>query len=497
MGSGAVYLTSLSACERPSSVKLVKPASLIRTATPQFVRAHAFIRDGASLGPPVHKRHADVIVVGGGLSGLTAAAFLEAQGKHVLLVESEPRIGGAAVSAPLANGRVALGSVYFVEKTESVQRVLSIAGVQDVRCPEDGYVLDGKPLNTDIWSDAGITSIASSPADAEGLKRFRDELVALGDNVPSYPLPDVLPAELLHYDASALAFVQSYRSPTLVRILESYARSAMGADLANVNTYCLLNFYISELGSAFDTPRFTFPGGTSVLSTALGATLHDAQTSLLAVRIAQTVSGVTVDCIDGEGAAVRCTAGAVVVAAPKFQVPHLLPDCSDSRATACRSLKYAPFATIHMVSDKPLVEPHTYDTWHLDAKGYTDIISPNSVQGNTLDKNVATLYVPMKLSDRRILQDDTQFAEYANNRVSEFSAGVSEGQRNSIREVYCWGWGHGIVIPTPGSHNGIAQAASADDRRIIFANTDCDASPAIENAIEHGAIAARKTAKLV
>lgn len=492
MGSGAVYLTSLSGCERPSSVKLLKPATRIRTATPQFVRAHEYLRDGKPLGAPSRTVSADVIVVGGGLSGLTAAALLEKQGKHVLLVESESRIGGAAVSAGLARGHVALGSVYFVEKTEAVQTVLNIAGVQEQVCAEDGYVFDGVNVIRDVWSDAGIQSVAKDADDRSGMMRFRDDLIAMGDNVPSYPLPETLTPALAAYDGSALTYIRRYNAPTLERILESYARSAMGAHLADVNTYCLLNFYISEFGASFDTPRYTFPGGISVLSNGLAASLNDIRLDMLAVRVSQTTSGVVVDCIDEQGAAVRCTAGAVVIATPKFQIPYLLANCSTARATASRSLKYAPFATVHVVSDKPLLQADLFDTWHLDAKGYTDVINPNTVSGHTLSKHVASLYVPLELSDRKMLQDDTQFASRANNIVAEFSQSLSEEQQSSIRDVYCWGWGHGLVIPSPGSHTGIAQVARADDGRIVFANTDCDAAPAIENAIENGAIAARK-----
>lgn len=496
MGSGAVYLTSLTGCERASTIKLAQPGTHIRTATQQFIQAHAYLRDGTALGAPSRTLSADVIVVGAGLSGLTAAALLEKQGKHVLLVESEARVGGAAVSANLASGRVALGSVYFVEKTEAVQTVLNMAGVQEQVCAEDGYVFEGRTVIRDIWSDAGIASIATDATDRDGLKQFRDDLLAMGDNVPSYPLPAVLSAKLAAYDTSALPYIRKYKAPTLERILDAYSRSAMGAHLANVNVYSLLNFYISEFGASFGTPRYTFAGGTAVVSNGLGASLQDINLNMLAVRVSQSGLRVMVDCVDAQGALVRCTAGAAVIAAPKFQIPRLLADCSAERAAASRSLLYAPFATIHVVSDKPLVPTDIYDTWHLSAQGYTDVINPNSIQGNTFDKNIATLYVPLGLQDRRMMQDEAQFAVHVSNVVAEFARTLTDEQKASIVEVYCWGWGHGLVIPSPGSHTGIAQAASSDAGRIVFANTDCDASPAIENAIENGAIAARKAAQL-
>jgi RHS repeat-associated protein len=63
---------------------------------------------------------------------------------------------------------------------------------------------------------------------------------------------------------------------------------------------------------------------------------------------------------------------------------------------------------------------------------------------------------------------------------------------DAVNNVDPWGWGHGIVVPTVGSHNGIAQRASAPMDRIVFAGTDNDAAPAIENAVANGFAAVKQ-----
>ena len=47
---------------------------------------------------------ADVVIVGGGHNGLTAAAYLAAAGRSVVLLERLDDVGGAAVSAPAFAG---------------------------------------------------------------------------------------------------------------------------------------------------------------------------------------------------------------------------------------------------------------------------------------------------------------------------------------------------------------------------------------------------------
>lgn len=54
--------------------------------------------------PADHATSYDVVIVGGGHNGLTAAAYLARAGRSVLLLERSPHVGGATVSAPAFDG---------------------------------------------------------------------------------------------------------------------------------------------------------------------------------------------------------------------------------------------------------------------------------------------------------------------------------------------------------------------------------------------------------
>jgi monoamine oxidase len=75
---------------------------------------------------PSTARSADVVVVGAGLSGLTAARTVRAAGKSVIVLEARNRVGGRCLSRPIAPGAsdVANMGATFVGPTQ--RRVLAL-----------------------------------------------------------------------------------------------------------------------------------------------------------------------------------------------------------------------------------------------------------------------------------------------------------------------------------------------------------------------------------
>lgn len=496
LGSGAVFTASLSSCtdhsdtgDRASVAQVQLPRP--RTATPGHRIAHQYLRDGRATPTPTRTRRCDVVVIGGGMSGLAASQFVRNAGHHTIIVEAEPRAGGAAVSTRIDGAQVPLGSVYFVSRTPELDVLLSDAKVAPVVCPEDAIVLPDGQIVQHLWSDATLREMISDDRDRGGMQRFRDELIAMGDAVPSYPLAQALTQQEQYLDAtSAAAYVGRYGSRTADALINAYSRSSMGAPSALTNAYCLLNFYQSELGSEFGFTRYSFPGGTSAFTTGL-ASLHGADLEHgIAVRVTEQAQDVYVDSIADDGSCTRVIAKHAIVAVPKYQLPRLMPQLAADRRDACGKLMYAPYVTIQVASTRPLQSSGAYDTWDLrPGRSYTDIINPMVLQTNA-PQNIVSLYMACDVRERGMLLDDQAFAARVAIVVDEYAAGLTQEQRESITSVHAWGWGHGIVVPTVGSHNGIAQRVSAPMDRIVFAGTDNDSAPAIENAVANAFIAA-------
>ncbi|MCL6739379.1 flavin monoamine oxidase family protein, partial [Streptomyces neyagawaensis] len=77
-----------------------------------------------------HARRADVVVVGAGLAGLTAARELVAAGKSVAVLEARDRVGGRLLNHDLGDGQVTeIGGQYVGPTQDHILALAKEVGV--------------------------------------------------------------------------------------------------------------------------------------------------------------------------------------------------------------------------------------------------------------------------------------------------------------------------------------------------------------------------------
>lgn len=127
------------------------------------------------------KPHYDVVIVGGGHNGLTAAAYLAQTGRSVLVLERSDHLGGAAISAQAFEGVDARLSRYSYLVSLLPQKIIDDLGL-DVKLirrryssytpvpgnPEVGLLVD----NHDAQATASSFTRIGEAEDAAGFEKF-------------------------------------------------------------------------------------------------------------------------------------------------------------------------------------------------------------------------------------------------------------------------------------------------------------------------------------
>ena len=109
----------------PTSRRPFSPAA--RRRCRRDARADRSIRGN----PPPKSITADVVVVGGGLAGLTTARNLVAKGHKVIVLEARDRVGGRTLNHRIGGGHVAEAGGEFVGPTQD--RIVALAKAVGVR----------------------------------------------------------------------------------------------------------------------------------------------------------------------------------------------------------------------------------------------------------------------------------------------------------------------------------------------------------------------------
>ena len=130
------------------------------------------------------EQHCDVLIVGGGHNGLTAAAYLARSGRKVVVLEKSEHLGGAAISAEAFPGIDARLSRYSYLVSLLPQRIIDDLelDIQLIRRryssytpvpanPERGLLVDNEDPDATAASFAAI----GESSDAEGFKAFYEK----------------------------------------------------------------------------------------------------------------------------------------------------------------------------------------------------------------------------------------------------------------------------------------------------------------------------------
>ena len=434
--------------------------------TPPVVHGDHFqvcheIRDGREFDRPDATQKADIVIIGGGAAGLSAAYFL--RGKDWLLLEKEPHFGGNAYQEEFAGQPFATGSAYAYRGDYGDQ----LAGELGLRLlpvdNPDPTIVNGAFV-ADTWK-TGLEHLPYPKDVVASFRKFRDELRKI--NVAD---------RLAELDAQPFTNFTTGFAPELEQWWDGYGLSNWGATTRDTSAYVGLAS-LQDLASGGDGKRAILPGG-------LGCITHRLVEVLQPHYKDRMIGDATVVAVVQEQASVRVTyvrgdklttvsAKAVLFCAPKQIASRVVLSLPSEQRAAMRRIRYAPYPVVNVIFGKPVYN-RGYDTW-CPGNAFTDFIvadwTVRNQPGYKQKNNILSFYTPLREEQRSTLLDEGDCKTLAARVLVDFQKLLPEFNVDPI-EVRIYRRGHPMFMALPGHYTKTRLAAAHPMDRIFFGNAD-------------------------
>jgi phytoene dehydrogenase-like protein len=307
------------------------------------------------------ERKADVVVVGGGLAGLAASAYLARAGGHVVLVEKAAAIGGRARTQSDGGFQFNLGAhaLYRAGAGMAVLRELGVAVAGGRPTGEGGYAVRRGAMHT---LPAGFVSLLTTGLLRPGEKMEAARLFAALGRTDADHLQD----------APLAAWLARIHSPTVRQLMEATARVAT---YTNDPERMSAGAALAQMRRALASGVLYLHGGWQTLVDGLRRAAEEAgvrileRRSAIAIERDSAVRGVRLD--DGETLA----AGAVLVTGGPDVAATLAATAGSTAASPWAAQARPVRAACLDVALRRLPRPHATFALGIDAPLYVSVHS--------------------------------------------------------------------------------------------------------------------------
>jgi protoporphyrinogen oxidase len=491
------------------------------------------LRTPEKIPPPTRTENTDVVIIGGGVSGLAARRELHrlAPGQRTILLELEADTGGNAAAGH--NGRTAYpwGAHYLPIPDERDAELLAFLQAAGVLTGYDAAT--GRPVYNEShlchdpherlllhghWQAGLVPEVGVPAADRAELERFLAEIERLRratgpDGRDLFRLPLALssadPATRRLDTETMAAWLtrHGYHSEYLRWYLDYSYRDDFGVPAAQISAWAGLHYFAARKGHAHNAPAdavLTWPEGNHFLANALrqqgGA--GDIRTESLVFGLRETAEGLVevlaYDARTRQSTAIQ--ARQVVLATPWHVARHLLP-------AATPALELAPLHAPWLVANLTVADypggpgqPLCWDNvrYGSPALGYINAeqqalrgFEPEGPHSLTFYWALPTNSADPVAARRHALA--STYADWLTLVLTELDL-MHPGLASQVTAADLWVWGHGMVAPTPGYVWGTARQRTAQpwlSGRVHLAHTDYSGVSVFEEAFHQGQRAAQ------
>jgi hypothetical protein len=437
-----------------------------KTSTPPLVEGERFeicheVRDGRHFDLPAVSTRADIVIVGGGVAGLSAAYFL--RGKDWLLLEKEGHFGGNAYQEEFDGQPFATGSAYAYRGDEGDQLASEIGlKLPLVNMPDPTLV--NKTYVPDTWK-SGITQLPYPKEVVASFLKFREDVLKMKINERMAEL-DALPFS--KFTAAYAAEVGQW--------WDIFGPSNWGATTPDTSAYVGL-YNAKDLFIGGDAKRAILPGGLGCITHTLVEVLQPKYKDRMLGDATVIAAVPDKDAVNvtylREGKLTTVSAKTVLMCTPKHITSRVVEGLPAEQKAAMRRMRYAPYPVVNLIFDKPVYN-RGYDNW-CPGNSFTDFIVADwtirNDPGYKQKNNILSFYTPLREEFRSTLLDEAHCKTLAARVLIDFQKILPEFNVDPI-EVRIYRRGHPMFMSTPGQYTKNRVAAAHPMDRIYFGGND-------------------------
>jgi hypothetical protein len=479
-----------------------------------------FLRDARRLPAPASIVETDVVILGSGVAGISAAWKLGKEGARALMIDGPQPFGNAAgarygeLECPTGAHYLPLPSM----EAHHVRAMLADVGVIErdhlkerptyderflVHAPEE-RLLVGK-----AWQEGLVPGHGATPADFLEQRRFFAEMERLrqlrgADGRRLFVFPVALSSnDGTHADLDRISFKawlerEGYRAPGLHWYLNYCCRDDYGARYDRISAWAGLHYFAGRAGhaaNAEDAAVLTWPGGLAPVAAAIAARSGVRRMAGTAVSLKRRGEGIEALCFalrDGAPISYLVRARKAICAMPLFVAARVVDNIERLGFDAKRHLpEYAPWMVANFVMKTPPREdgdmPLAWDNVVQSEPGLGYVVSTHQdIRVQPAERRVFTVYVA--LSDRSPAQARAWMQKATPQELIEVAGA-------DLKAAYGWKLApcvervditlraHAMAIPAPGFRTNAGLAALREtDGPILFAHADLSGFSVFEEA---------------
>lgn len=463
------------------------------------------------------ERH-EVVIVGGGIAGLTSAYNLDS--KNFVILEKKSTVGGRTISGVHESFTYAKGTEYLGTPEGTLATMIDELGLspKEIPSPMDAY-FDGKNF---YYGNDGIKRYLVQNSSPEYYNEFT---TLLRDEYKHYDeIPDIKYTtyqEDLDY-TTAREWLKDNDIPDV--FAKKYNVSSKGLFGANLDDISALSFipeaaYDYEGGediadtdySDFDSEdlqeeyldaqneksgSYSFVKGITELTDKLASLYKDQ------IKLNSNVKSITeqddeylITYTNAEGKEVKMIAEEIILSVPATEALKIAPDVlSREQKDIMNKVEYSSYATVALFSDTPIFDK-AFDLAVPDDYYFTDIYDSTWVERNydenkeEIDKYIISIYVAPKESNDHKLDVITD-EELLKNVYKDLDK-VFDSASNKVTGYDIERFPYAYPVMSLGAYERLLRLNELNTGSLILAG-DYMVYPTFEAAVQSGYVAAEK-----